>query len=64
MKKRPFGVTVLAILAGLAAVLAGVHALQFLGIIPFAFGPFEGPRYQLLVFPDVGFDGLGVGLAG
>jgi len=39
MKKRPFGVTVLAILAGLAAVLAGVHALQFLGIIPFAFGP-------------------------
>ena len=28
MKKRPFGVTVLAILAGLLAVLSGVHALQ------------------------------------
>jgi len=41
MKKRPFGVTVLAILAGIAAVLAGVHALQSLGIIPFALGPFE-----------------------
>jgi hypothetical protein len=41
MKKRPFGVTVLAILAGVAAVLAGVHALQSLGIIPFALGPFE-----------------------
>jgi hypothetical protein len=41
MKKRPFGVTVLAVLAGVAAVLAGVHALQFLGIIPFAFGPLK-----------------------
>jgi hypothetical protein len=41
MKKRPLGVTVLAILAGVAAVLAGVHALQSLGIIPFALGPFE-----------------------
>jgi hypothetical protein len=40
MKKRPFGVTVLAILAGLAAVLAGVHALQSLGIIPWVLGPF------------------------
>jgi hypothetical protein len=41
MKKRPFGVTVLAILAGIAAVLAGIHALQSLGIIPFALGPFS-----------------------
>ena len=40
MKKRPFGVTVLAILAGIAAVLAAVHALQSLGIIGFALGPF------------------------
>jgi len=41
MKSRPFGVTVLALLAGLAAVLAAVHALQSLGIIPFAIGPFQ-----------------------
>jgi hypothetical protein len=41
MKKRPFGVTILAILAGIAAVLAGIHALQSLGILPFALGPFS-----------------------
>jgi hypothetical protein len=39
MKSRPFGVTVLAILAGLAAVLAGIHALQALGIFPYILGP-------------------------
>jgi hypothetical protein len=40
MKKRPFGVTVLAILAGLAALLAIIHALQALGIFPYVIGPF------------------------
>jgi sulfite reductase (NADPH) hemoprotein beta-component len=40
MKSRPFGVTVLAILAGLAAVLAAVHALQALGLFPYVLGPF------------------------
>lgn len=40
MKSRPFGVTVLAILAGIAGVLAAIHALQSLGIIGFALGPF------------------------
>ncbi len=39
MRKRPIGVTILAILAGIAAVIAAVHALQFLGIIPFVIGP-------------------------
>jgi hypothetical protein len=39
--KRPFPVTVLAILAAVAAVLAGIHALQSLGILPFVFGPFS-----------------------
>jgi len=39
MKERPVGVTILAILAGIAAVLAAIHALQFLGIIPFFIGP-------------------------
>jgi len=36
---RPFGVTILAILAGIAAVLAGIHALQALGILPYVIGP-------------------------
>jgi hypothetical protein len=39
VKERPVGVTILAILAGIAAVIAAVHALQFLGIIPFFFSP-------------------------
>jgi hypothetical protein len=39
VKERPVGVTILAILAGIAAVLAAINALQFLGIIPFFIGP-------------------------
>ncbi len=39
VKQRPIGVTILAILAGVAAVLAAIHALQFLGLIPFVIGP-------------------------
>jgi hypothetical protein len=39
MRARPIGVTILAILAGIAAVLAVIHALQFLAIIPFFIGP-------------------------
>lgn len=39
VKERPVGVTILAILAGVAAVLAAIHALQFLGIFPFLVGP-------------------------
>ena len=38
--KRPIGVTVLAILAGVLAVLAGIHVLQSLHILPFVIGPF------------------------
>jgi hypothetical protein len=41
MKQRPFGVTVLAILAGIAAVLAVIHALQSLHILPFFIGEFK-----------------------
>lgn len=41
MKNRPFGVTVLAILAGALAVLSGIYALQSLGILPFMIGPFS-----------------------
>jgi hypothetical protein len=50
MKKRPFGVTILAILAGLAAVLAGVHALQSLGIIPWVLGPFTVHAFSFWSF--------------
>jgi hypothetical protein len=39
MNQRPIGITILAILAGVAAVLAAINALQFLGIIPFFVGP-------------------------
>ncbi len=50
MKKRPFGVTVLAILAGVAAVLAGVHALQALGILPFFIGSFSVHAFSFWSF--------------
>jgi len=36
---RPVGVTILAILAGIAAVFAAIHAIQYLGIFPFVLGP-------------------------
>ena len=45
MRERPFGVTILAILAGVAAVLAAIHALQFLGIFPFFIGGTVPVRY-------------------
>ncbi len=50
MKKRPFGVTVLALLAGLAAVLAGVHALQALGFFPYMIGPFSVHAFSFWSF--------------
>jgi len=50
MKERPFGVTVLAILAGIAAVLAAVHALQSLGILPFMIGPFSVHAFSFWSF--------------
>lgn len=37
-KRRPFGVTLLAVLAGVAAVVALWHALQMLHILPFRMG--------------------------
>jgi hypothetical protein len=46
-KKRPFGVTLLAILAGVAAVLAGIHALQALGILPYTIGPVKVHTFNL-----------------
>jgi drug/metabolite transporter (DMT)-like permease len=40
-RKRPFGATILAILAGVLAVIAGIHTLQSLGILPFFIGDFS-----------------------
>ena len=38
-RTRPIGVTILAILTGVAAVLSAVHLLQALGIFPYVIGP-------------------------
>jgi hypothetical protein len=50
MKKRPFSVTVLAILAGIAAVLAAVHALQAIGLLPYFIGPFTVHAFSFWSF--------------
>ncbi|UCD98273.1 MAG: hypothetical protein JSV42_15150 [Chloroflexota bacterium] len=46
-KERPFGVTILAVLAGVAAVIAAYHTLQFLGVFKFNFGPFSFRNFSL-----------------
>lgn len=50
MKTRPFGVTLLAILAGLAGIMAGVHALQALGIFPYFIGEFKVHAFSFWSF--------------
>ena len=50
MKSRPFGVTVLAILAGAIAVLSGIHALQALGLFPYVIGPFTVHAFSFWSF--------------
>jgi hypothetical protein len=47
LSNRPFGVTVLAILAGTLAFFAAVHTLQSLGILPFFIGPFAFRAFSL-----------------
>ena len=46
-KKRPFVATVLAIAAGIAGVLAVVHTLQALGILPYVIGPIKVRSFDL-----------------
>jgi predicted PurR-regulated permease PerM len=46
-KKRPFGVTILAILAGIAAILAVIHFLQAIGLIPYMIGPIAVRGFNL-----------------
>jgi hypothetical protein len=48
--KRPFPVTLLAILAGVAAFLAAIHALQGLGILPYVIGPVKLHSFSLWNF--------------
>jgi len=50
MKKRPFGVTILAILAGALGVFSVIYALQSLGIVPFIIGPFKVHAFSLWSF--------------
>jgi hypothetical protein len=47
-KNRPFGVTLLAILAGLAAVVAIFHTLQMLHLLPLSLGPLRFFTFNLL----------------
>ena len=47
MRSRPIGVTILAILAAVAAVVAAWNALVFLGIFPFYVGPVAFRTFNL-----------------
>jgi hypothetical protein len=38
-RHRPIGVTILALLSGLAALFAAIHTLQYLHLLPFFLGP-------------------------
>lgn len=55
MKKRPIGVTILAVLAALAAIVAGFRVLQFLGLFPFWFGPVPFRNFSLFAALMWGF---------
>jgi hypothetical protein len=46
-KKRPFGATILAILAGILAVLAAIQTLQALGIFPNVIGGIKFHSFNL-----------------
>jgi len=48
MKKRPFGITLLAIFSLVAAVVAAWHTLQMLHIAPIVFGPVHFFQFDLL----------------
>ena len=50
MKSRPFGVTVLAIMAGALGVLSALHALQAMGILPYVIGPFKVHEFTFWSF--------------
>jgi hypothetical protein len=47
-KERPIGVTILAILAGLGALMALIYTLQMLHILPYYIGPVAFWNFSLL----------------
>jgi predicted flap endonuclease-1-like 5' DNA nuclease len=47
-KKRPLGITILAVLVAIAAIIAVYHTLQFLHILPFSLGPVRFFAFDLL----------------
>jgi hypothetical protein len=47
-QSRPTGVTLLAVLAGIAAVVAAIHTLQFLHLLPFFLGPVAFFSFDIL----------------
>jgi hypothetical protein len=38
-RHRPFGITILAILSGIAAIISAIHTLQYLHLLPVFVGP-------------------------
>jgi hypothetical protein len=48
VQSRPFGVTLIALLALLQALIAAFHTLQFLHILPFSLGPMTVFGFDLL----------------
>ena len=49
-KSRPIGVTILAVLAAVAAVYAAIRTLQYLGLIPFFVTPLDIPVRTVSLF--------------
>jgi hypothetical protein len=47
MKERPIGVTILAVLAAILAVLSAIHLLQSLAVLPYVIGPFSIRSFSL-----------------
>jgi hypothetical protein len=47
VRRRPIGVTLLAVLAGIVAVLAGLHFLQAVGVLPYVVGPVSVRDFNL-----------------
>lgn len=47
-KKRPLGISILAVLVAIAAIISVYHTLQFLHILPFSLGPIRFFAFDLL----------------
>jgi hypothetical protein len=45
---RPIGITVLAAIAAVATIIAGIHTLQYLHLLPFMWGPVAFFQFDLL----------------